>query len=404
MFRFSDRKDRAMRRRLQLEALERRTVLAGNVVVLTIGDDLLVLGDHRANVVEIAADSGQVVVRGLDGTLVNGQSELALTGHPAVADDLRVLLDGGSDSLLIHDLSVGGDLQVLDSLFGGQDQVTIDRAQIGDDLLVATGNNADAVLLDSVAVADDTTLLTGSGNDRLAITNSQLTGDLTLDTGNGADFVLIDSTTVGGNANVRLGNGDDTLAITLANQFSRETTLDGGRGRDRLLLDPATTFAQAPTSRSLESNDELVFAVVRFSPAEGLAVRNIPAGNPPGTGSTTFSLQGANFSGGEVVFAGVGALYASPPQAYKIGNTGGTITFDEPVDLARFFFVHESGDTTKTATAFDAAGNVVATATSRPPSFLGDSLNFVTLVGTAKIARIEVSGGKIDDVRFVRRA
>lgn len=404
MLQFSNRRGTVPRRRLQLEALEGRMVLAGDVVILAIGDDLLVLGDHRDNVVEITADSGQVVVRGHDGTLINGQSELVLTGRVSVADDLRVLLDGGRDSLFIHDLSVGGDLQVLDSLFGGQDQVTIDRVQIGDDLLVATGKDADAVLLDSVSVADDMTLLTGSGDDRLAITNSQLAGDLTLDAGSGEDFVLIDPTTVGGDASIRLGIGADTLAIALANQFAGETTLDGGRGRDRLLLDPTTTFAEPPTIRSLESSNELAFAVVRFSPAEGLTVRNIPAGNPPGTGSTTFSLQGANFSGGEVVFAGVGALYASPPQAYKIGETGGTITFDEPVDLAQFFFVHESGDTTKTATAFDAAGNVVATATSRPPSQLNDPLNFVTLVGSAKIARIEISGGKIDDFRFVRRA
>ncbi|MCI0359621.1 MAG: hypothetical protein L0211_14185 [Planctomycetaceae bacterium] len=404
MHAFSRLPRRSARRQLRLEPLERRTVLAGNVVVLTIGDDLLVLGDHRDNALEIAADSGQIVVRGSDGTSVNGQSELVLTGHTAVADDLRVLLDGGSDRLVVRDLSVGGDLQVLDGLFGGHDHVTIDRVQIGDDLLVVTGSGADAVLLDSVAVADDTTILTGSGDDRLAITNSQLTGDLRLDTGSGADFVLIDPTTVGGDASVRMGDGADTLAITLANQFGGETTLDGGRGSDRLLLDPATTFAGPPEIRSFESSDQLAFAVIRFSPAEGLAVRNIPAGNPPGTGSTTFSLQGANFSGGEVVFAGVGALYASPPQAYKIGATGGLVTFDQAVDLAQFWFIHEPGDTTKTATAFDAAGNVVATATSRAPSFLNDPLNFVTLVGTAKIARIEISGGKIDDFRFVRSA
>ncbi len=58
----------------QLEALEHRALPAGNVTAQFIGRTLYVNGDSAANSVELAAESGNLVMRGLDGTTVNGSS------------------------------------------------------------------------------------------------------------------------------------------------------------------------------------------------------------------------------------------------------------------------------------------------------------------------------------------
>lgn len=138
--------------------------------------------------------------------------------------------------------------------------------------------------------------------------------------------------------------------------------------------------------------------LIEFSAAEGLSIRNLAA-DPPGTGSTNFSLDGANFSGGEVASAGIGNLYASPPASY-VFFAPGMITFDLPVSDISFFFVDTDNAMSFSATAFDGANNFLATVFSNDPTFLGDPGNFVSFAGFADVARIEFEGGLIDNVSF----
>ncbi|MCH8828873.1 MAG: hypothetical protein IID45_04770, partial [Planctomycetes bacterium] len=93
-----------------VEALEDRTLLAGNVQVLLSGQDVVLIGDAADNAVKIERRNDWIVVIGLDGTTVNGMNEFLASGLPLIRDDLKVNLGDGNDSIS----DSGGAADVLD--------------------------------------------------------------------------------------------------------------------------------------------------------------------------------------------------------------------------------------------------------------------------------------------------
>ncbi len=395
------------RARLQVELLETRAVPAGDVAAFLLGGDLIVLGDRADNAVEILVSDGNLVVQGREATdtTINGGSRVIFEGVARIADDLRVFLGGGNDLIDLRGVSVSDDVSIqadaLRAAFGGgDDQVLLDQLTIGGNLDVSSAGGDDAVLLERSTVAGDTTISTGSGDDRFALVAAGLGGRLTVETGAGDDRAFVTQTGVSGRIRLNTGSGNDDLILHGATAFGAPVSLEGGRGKDTAEIDAASTFAGGLTIRGFESVAQL--AVTEFSTAEGLAIRRLFADDPPGTGSTEFALNGASFSGGEVISRGFGPAYASAPAALVPGPDGATITFDTPAEQVRFFFTHLPGDAPGTATALDEAGNVIATVESNQATFLGDPGNFVTLSGEQQIARVVISGGMIDNVTFVR--
>lgn len=122
------------------------------------------------------------------------------------------------------------------------------------------------------------------------------------------------------------------------------------------------------------------------------------------SGQTEFSEGGANFSGGIAQTEGIPALYSSGAFAYSIETDEdvGEVVFDQPVDNVRFFFVHEAGAATGTATAFNATNNEIAMVNSNAPTTFADPNNFVTMDPAQSIARVEFRGAglMIDDFSF----
>lgn len=117
-------------------------------------------------------------------------------------------------------------------------------------------------------------------------------------------------------------------------------------------------------------------------------------------GTTDFSFMGSNWTGGIVDSAGILPLYASGSFSYHIDPAGGEVTFDEPMDSVEFFFVHGFGFLAGTATAFDADDNPIGEVDSNKATEFADPANFVALDPDAAIARIEFSGGVIDNFTF----
>lgn len=117
-------------------------------------------------------------------------------------------------------------------------------------------------------------------------------------------------------------------------------------------------------------------------------------------GTTSFSFMGANWSGGVVRTERIPPLYASGSFSYEVPSGPAHVSFDDPVDSVRFFYVHGFGFSAGTATAFDAANNSIAMASSRQATSFADPSNFVALDPEAPIARIEFSAGVIDDFSF----
>ena len=117
-------------------------------------------------------------------------------------------------------------------------------------------------------------------------------------------------------------------------------------------------------------------------------------------GTTKFTFMGSNWSGGIVDTRGIFPLYASGAFSYEIDTGGGEVAFDSAVDSVEFFFVHGFGFPQGTATAFNAKGNSIASATSNQATSFGDPNNFLSLDPEEPIVRIAFTGGVIDNFTF----
>lgn len=126
---------------------------------------------------------------------------------------------------------------------------------------------------------------------------------------------------------------------------------------------------------------------------------------PPGT--TSFSYLGANWTGGTVTTTGMSPLASSGSSAYVFGAGGGQVTFDVPLSLASFHFVHQTGQGPFTATAFDASNNVLSSVTSNLADEYNDPDNFEAFFAspaTGLIKRIAFTGGNVDNFEFRAQA
>ena len=250
--------DASRMRRLSMQSLESRQLLAGDVEVFTTrGGDLFVIGDREDNTVEIRVESlGNIVAEGLDGTLVNGVSgPIVIIEGDTVPDDVRVNLGRGDDTILIEGLQITDDLYVSGgrgddaigllrtrvgddaSIYGGGGSLefSLDLSTVEDDLFVFGSRRDDTIVFDSSTVGDDTTVITSSGDDTILVLNSIHQDDVYIGTGRGDDFVAVIGTTIGDDVFASLGRGDDSLLIEDSSLGDRVIAL-GSRGTDALEL------------------------------------------------------------------------------------------------------------------------------------------------------------------------
>jgi hypothetical protein len=98
-----------MRRRSLVEQLESRELLAGNVLVQLQNGNATITGDAAANQFEITGGLNSILVRGLEGTTINGDSAtFTLATTSAFNGGLVISLGQGNDRLSIGaDVSLG---------------------------------------------------------------------------------------------------------------------------------------------------------------------------------------------------------------------------------------------------------------------------------------------------------
>jgi hypothetical protein len=230
-------------RRLQIESLEPRHALAGNVVAVLTEGTLTILGDDQANgvniVYDVATQSHRVEGFDLGGapTTINGQLGSALAPVFSGVKHINVQLAEGDDAL--H--------------FGAADQVytaiakklAIDMGSGNDTLeLGRAGNGAGAAdpVLHRLYVKKGIWVNLGSGDDELTIANLKTSKSLIVLAGDGNDdvnfateFTASGATegtmfpvVVKGNLHIHLGQGEDSL-----------TLLHVGVGQNVKIVDPA---------------------------------------------------------------------------------------------------------------------------------------------------------------------
>jgi hypothetical protein len=281
------------KRRLVLEALEPRRMMAGNVTAfLESTGQLRIIGDNSSNAVEIAEVSpgtGRYQVRGigLDGnTAVNGS--LSPTAFSGVAS-ISVCMQGGNDAV-----SVRGSL--LKDGFNSCPRVNIDLgdgnntlnlsylqdtripsgsviATFGYDTIKA-GSGDDHIYLDHVNWSGNRwTIDTGGGRDVLSITYSAFSASqggivtipsqssLDIQMGSGTDQLLVDSSTLNGlTANLGADNDAATVTNCVFGDSDAQLFLDGSTGCDTLTTggndrDPLSYGFDVPDNDPAQPND-----------------------------------------------------------------------------------------------------------------------------------------------------
>ena len=180
------------------EALESRTLLAGNVEATLVDGDLSLEGDSDDNSVEILVEGEDLVVRGLDGTTINGLTDdfVIEAGSTSFAGSVDAMLGAGADTFLVTGpLTIGGSIDSTD--VSGAGQFALTDATIEGDVAVQSASAADVVSLLNATIDGDMTLRMGNGRNFVSLLDSSVSGKLDVRTGNRNDVVLLEATTVG---------------------------------------------------------------------------------------------------------------------------------------------------------------------------------------------------------------
>lgn len=220
-------RSQSARRRLALETLEDRSLMAGNVTASMVGSKLVIQGDGEANHVVLRFDRAtqRFHVNGLatDGgeTTINGPaSSTPPAGFPRVGQ-IEVALGDGDDSLEI--LNPDATDVVITKYFsidtgGGDDTVIFGR--------VGNAAGGAAPLASKVRTGAGINVQSGDGDDQIQIANLEVGGHFLIGTGAGDDAVLFVNefipasgstkffpTKVRNLVSIHLGEGDDELSL-----------------------------------------------------------------------------------------------------------------------------------------------------------------------------------------------
>ena len=216
----------------ELERLEDRQMLAGNVSVVVRGTNIFVTGDAASNNIAIQAQANAILFQGLldDAgipTAVNGQSGFVLTGGNEAFGNLRIVMKGGNDRVDL-DLNVRGNLSI--SMASGSDAVEV-TSIVSRNMSVNMGPG-------------------GFFNEFVTISNTDVSGRASVVAGGGTQQMLVNASRFFGSSRFSLGGGNDLLQINNNNVFQLSTLrANGGGGVDRIL----SPFAPVrPTISSFE--------------------------------------------------------------------------------------------------------------------------------------------------------
>lgn len=170
-----------------LEALESRTLLAGNVTATINDGNLTLTGDDEANSVEVSVVDGDIVVTGLDDTTVNDSTDafVAVAGDTTLSGNLTSLLGGGNDTLRITGpLMVDGTTSVSDS--SGVTQVGITDATLDGNVNISTGPAADAISITGSTLNSSLTVNAGAGDNQVSVFDTTIAGGVAVSSWQGS--------------------------------------------------------------------------------------------------------------------------------------------------------------------------------------------------------------------------
>lgn len=288
-------------RRLNVESLERKILLAGDVTANLIGGDLFITGDAADNSVQIVRDIsqaspgvGDVVVQGFfsNPTTINGGGPVSfqVTGdvfidfsaggensaifgdNPAfqpdpveLPGDVSVVGGAGTDDVSFNNANIGDDVLLEDSAGGtfsflgtsngtviggnftldsaaGGSEIGVDEATIGGDV-VMIGNSASQqsfLGITSSTVGDDVRHISVAETSVTQIENTTIGDDLRIKTGDGVDEVLLEGVQVDDDLSFNGGDGDDVFEMGAGDEdniVGDDLYISGKGGADEIAIE-----------------------------------------------------------------------------------------------------------------------------------------------------------------------
>lgn len=291
---------------LQMEPLEDRAVLTGNVFASAAGGYLTLIGDAGDNQVEITrVGTSSVSVTSLDGTTnINGSAStktftnvtngiIAVTGS---GDDVLELSGSSTDILRLY-----GNTSI--NTGEGNDIVRFTNFSSWGSLAVLTGGGDDQIYSQLDAEALDITL----GGLRVG-------GPAVINAGAGNDLISLRNSTFQSNALIDGSLGNDTIDLR-ATSFQRITSIYGGLGVDSL-NSVANTFRYNPFIFQLETQTSV----------SGPSASNDTA-TVAENGTVSISVLDNDTATSGTINTGSVALVAQPLHGTATVNQDGTITY-----------------------------------------------------------------------------
>jgi hypothetical protein len=221
---------RTLRKSLQVERLEDRQVLAGNVAVVVQGETLVITGDAADNAITLTYNSltQRFAVRGREAggspTLVNGQDTAPPANAPEFAGvrQINISMQGGHDSVEI------GSPQAVDTVLSRW--LSIDMGEGNDEVIAGRAGNAPggaAPTAVSLRTGGSLIVNLGPGNDVLQVANADIGQNLTVVAGDGDDDVTFATeftpggatrpnrfpVRIRGSISLNLGGGEDEAVL-----------------------------------------------------------------------------------------------------------------------------------------------------------------------------------------------
>jgi hypothetical protein len=282
-------------RHLNLESLEGRKLMAGDVSVALEGQLLTVQGDNLGNQVVVSQNAaGTVTVSGQNGTLINGLASVRFVNPQLNAMEIR--MEDGDDSVSLRGVRLANDLFA--DLGNGNDLLSTSAATpvvVGGNAMIEAGAGNDAVRLNGITVREDLMIQGGLGTLNTSLNAAAVDKALTIIGDDANDSVALTGVQVGGFVSIETKGGSDIVSMNDVSAFAVLVNTDAnGVGVDRVTMNRVTAVEDIGISTGA-GNDTV--AMTDVTSGKSLTV-SLDEGNDSFTGTRVSVAEDAVFEGG----------------------------------------------------------------------------------------------------------
>jgi cyclophilin family peptidyl-prolyl cis-trans isomerase len=251
-------------RMANVQLLEQRAMPAGNAIASLNGPHLTVLGDNADNSVEVTVLGGNVVVRGLNDTTINGSTDefVVAVGTNTISGNVHISLGNGDDTILFSrnvnidgktdarggpgDDSIGSTGAVFGAGFDihgkrGNDTISVQDSEVSGRLWIKTKSGDDVISVTNTTVNGRLKIKSGVGNDAISIKDSTIFQKFSIHAGSGQDDIALQTSTFRSLVKIRTRANADAILLE-GSTFEGRVSINAGRNSDSVLLRADNTF------------------------------------------------------------------------------------------------------------------------------------------------------------------